>query len=209
MSTTKRTIVIGSHNEGKVREVRSALAGLPLELPSLADFPQATPPEETGSTFAENARLKALELARQLGLWVLADDSGLCVDALGGRPGVESARYAGPDATDAERVAKLLEELREVEPRRRGARFVCVLVLASPERVVLEVEGECRGRITRCPRGSNGFGYDPVFFYPDFGATFAEVSTEAKNQVSHRGRALRELARRLPAILMAEKGSRR
>jgi len=207
MSAQRRLIVVGSRNEGKVREVRAALAGLPVELRGLADFPGATPPEETGSTFAENARLKALELARQTGQWVLADDSGLCVDALGGRPGVESARYAGPDATDAERMAKLLEELRDVEPQRRGARFVCALALASPERILLEVRGECRGRITRCPRGSNGFGYDPVFFYPDFGATFAEVSTEAKNQVSHRGKALRELARRLPALLVAEKGN--
>lgn len=207
MTSPRPTIVVGSRNPGKLREVRAALAGLPLELRGLADFPEALPAEETGASFPENARQKALGLARQLGLWVLADDSGLCVDALGGRPGVESARYVGPGASDAERVAKLLGELADVEPPRRGARFACALALASPEQVLLEVAGECRGRITRHPRGANGFGYDPVFFYPDFGATFAEVSTDAKNQVSHRGRALKELTRKLPALLLAEKGS--
>ncbi len=199
----RRPIVLGSTNAGKLRELRQLLAGVPVEVRGLAAYPEAELPEETGETFAENARLKATALARQLGCWVLADDSGLCVDALGGRPGVRSARYAGDDATDERNVARLLDELAGVDGARRTATFVCVVVLASPERVLLEAEGRCEGRITRHPRGENGFGYDPVFFYPDFGATFAEVSAEAKNAVSHRGRALRALARQLPALLAA------
>ena len=199
----RRPIVLGSTNAGKLRELRQLLAGLPVEVRGLAEYPEAEPPEETGETFAENARLKATALARQLGCWVLADDSGLCVDALGGRPGVRSARYTGDDATDERNVARLLDELAGVDGARRAAAFVCVAVLASPEGVLFEAEGRCEGRIARHPRGENGFGYDPVFFYPGFGATFAEVSAEAKNAVSHRGRALRALAEELPALLAA------
>jgi len=205
---TRPSIVLGSCNPGKLREVQAVLANLPADLRSLDAFPHAQPPEETGETFAENARLKATELACQLGTWVLADDSGLCVDALGGRPGVHSARYAGPGATDEEKVATLLGELNAIDVPDRGARFVCALALASPDGVALEIEEACRGHITRHPRGANGFGYDPVFLYPDFGATFAEVSAEAKNSVSHRGRALRALAERLPAILAASERER-
>lgn len=203
MSRT-RQLVVGSTNRGKVREICTLLAGLPIEVQSLADFPEAEAPEETGSSFAENARLKAIGLAAQLGAWVLADDSGLCVDALGGAPGVRSARYAGSGATDEERVAKLLDVLTEVEGPERSAAFECAMALASPEQVLLETSGRCEGRIVRHPRGHNGFGYDPVFYYPDFGATFAEVSPDAKNGVSHRGQALRALAERLPALLAAQ-----
>ena len=203
MSRT-RQLVVGSTNRGKVREICALLAGLPIEVQSLADFPEAEAPEETGSSFAENARLKAIGLAAQLGAWVLADDSGLCVDALGGAPGVRSARYAGSGATDEERVAKLLDVLTEVEGPERSAAFECAMALASPEQVLLETSGRCEGRIVRHPRGHNGFGYDPVFYYPDFGATFAEVSPDAKNGVSHRGQALRALAERLPALLAAQ-----
>lgn len=199
-----RILVVGSGNPGKVREIRALLAGLPAEVCSLADYPEAEAPEETGGTFAENARLKAVGLARQLGAWVLADDSGLCVDALGGAPGVQSARYAGNGATDAARVAKLLDALVDVGGPKRTAAFECALALASPDGVLLETTGRCEGRIVRHPRGHNGFGYDPVFYYPDFGATFAEVSPAAKNSVSHRGQALRALAERLPALLQRE-----
>jgi XTP/dITP diphosphohydrolase len=166
-------------------------------------YPDAPAVDEDGQTFAENARKKALSLAKELGVWVVADDSGLCVDALDGRPGVWSARYAGEDATDEANVAKLLEELGDVADADRGAEFVCTIVLASEEGVLVETKGTCRGRITRAPRGENGFGYDPVFLYPEFAATFAEVSADAKNSVSHRGQALREFAERLPAILKA------
>jgi len=217
MSAARRAIVLGSRNPGKLREVRAALAWLPIELRGLDAYPGVEPPEESGETFAANARLKALGLARavshlHLALggevrnedvtpWVLADDSGLCVDALGGRPGVRSARYGGPDATDAEKVARLLGELSDVEDARRTASFVCALALASPEGVILEVEGVCEGTILREPRGCDGFGYDPVFLYPEFGMTFAEIPLEKKNKVSHRGRAVTALAERLLELL--------
>ena len=177
---------------------------MPVEWRTLDAYPQAVAPEETGATFAENARIKALGLARQLGAWVLADDSGLCVDALGGRPGVRSARYGGHGATDAQKVAKLLGELRDVPSERRGAAFVCAAAIASPERILLEAEGRCAGVLRFEPRGHNGFGYDPIFEDPESGATFAELPEEAKNRISHRGRALRQLAARLPDLL-AEK----
>jgi len=200
----RRLIVLGSRNRGKLREFQAGLAGLPIELRGLDAYPGVEPPEETGETFAANARLKALGLARQLGEWVLADDSGLCVDALGGGPGVRSARYAGPHATDAERVAKLLGELADVEEASRGARFVCALALAAPDRVLIEVAGACHGRIIRQPRGADGFGYDPVFLYPELGLTFAELPLEEKNQVSHRGRAIAALAGRLAGLLRGQ-----
>ena len=199
----RQLIVLGSTNRGKLRELEALLAHLPVELRCLDAYPEAEPPEETGDTFAANARQKALALARQVGTWVLADDSGLCADALGGAPGILSARYSGPDATDERNVAKLLAALECVEGPKRGAEFVCTMALASPQGLLLETEGTCRGLITRHPRGDNGFGYDPVFFYPDFGATFAEVSAEAKNEVSHRGKALRTLAEHLPEPVAA------
>ena len=201
MSDPQRLIILGSRNQGKLRELQAVLCPLGVELRGLDAYPAAIVPEETGQSFAENARLKATDLARELGAWVLADDSGLCVDALDGRPGVHTARYAGPGATDAQRIEKLLEELRDADVPHRGARFVCALALATPDGVIFEVEESCRGRITRHPRGENGFGYDPVFLYPDFGATFAEVSDEAKGKVSHRGRAVRALAEALPGLL--------
>lgn len=201
MSTRPCIIVLGSRNPGKLREFQAGLDSLPVELRSLDAYPGVEPPEETGETFAENARLKATALARQLGTWVLADDSGLCVDALAGRPGARSARYGGPHATDEERVAMLLEELRDVPEPQRTGRFVCALVLASPERILLEFQASCEGVITRQPRGTNGFGYDPIFFYPPLGVTFAELPLETKNRVSHRGLAIQELRRRLGALL--------
>jgi len=208
MSGQRRLIVLGSRNPGKLRELQAVLGHLWVELRGLDAYRDARIPEETGETFAENARLKALGLAKLLGTWVLADDSGLCVDALGGRPGVHSARYAGPNATDEQRVAKLLDALRDIEDSERGAAFACAIALGSRDGILLESEGACRGRITREPRGKNGFGYDPIFYYPDFGATFAEVSADAKNRVSHRGRALRALAERLPELLAAHQEER-
>lgn len=202
MSAT-RLVVLGSTNRGKLRELQAILADQPVALRCLDDYPDAVPPEEDGETFLENARKKAVELARQIGEWTLADDSGLCVEALGGQPGVRSARFAGPKANDKANVARLLEELQEVPDAQRGAEFQCVLVLASPDGPLLQAEGACKGRITRHPRGGNGFGYDPVFLYPEYGATFAEVSAEAKNEVSHRGKAVRAFAEALPPVLAA------
>ena len=145
--------------------------------------------EENGATYAENARIKAVAYAARSGLVTLADDSGLEVDALGGEPGIYSARYAGEKATDAERVAFLLRKLEGVAPARRGARFVCVIAIASPEGDVTFCRGECSGVIAAAPRGDMGFGYDPVFLLPDRGLTVAELQPEEKNRVSHRGRA--------------------
>jgi XTP/dITP diphosphohydrolase len=202
MSAT-RLIVLGSTNRGKLRELQAVLADQPIALRCLDDYPDAVLPEEDGETFAENARKKAVGLAQQIGEWVLADDSGLCVDALDGRPGVRSARFAGVGAGDEANLALLLDEMQDVPDAQRSAAFQCALVLASPDGPLLQTEGACHGRITRHPRGESGFGYDPVFLYPEYGATFAEISAEAKNEVSHRGQAVRAFAMALPQLLAA------
>ncbi|EKP94912.1 XTP/dITP diphosphatase [Thermaerobacter subterraneus] len=192
-------LVLATHNPGKVRELEELLeaAKLPVQVLTLDQVGPVRLPEETGSTFLENARLKAEAVARQAGLPALADDSGLCVDALGGRPGVHSARFAGPGATDAANNARLLAELAGVPPARRTARFRCVVVLALPGGRWTWAEGEAPGRILEAPRGQGGFGYDPLFYSDELGMTFAEAGAEAKNRVSHRSRALRAL---LPAL---------
>ncbi len=181
-------LVIASGNAGKVREFAGLLAALPVQV---RPQPPGLEVEETGSTFAENARLKAVAVARASGAWALADDSGLCVAALGGAPGIHSARYA---ATDGARIDRLLRELAQAlaaDPGAgRGARFVAALALAAPDgRVLLEVEGHCPGEILQAPRGEGGFGYDPVFLVPDLGLTFAELDRDIKGCVGHRGRA--------------------
>jgi XTP/dITP diphosphohydrolase len=178
---------MASGNAGKIREFAALLADLPL---TVRPQPEGLEVEETGATFAENARLKAEAVARATGCWSLADDSGLAVEALGGAPGVLSARYA---PTDGERIARLLAELAAVgalAPERRGAAFVAALALADPGGTVrLEVEGRCEGRILEAPRGLGGFGYDPVFWVPEQGLTFAEMDKATKGRVGHRGRA--------------------
>lgn len=185
-------LVVGTFNPGKAREMVELLSGLPLEVVSLADCPEARPVEETGETFEENAAQKASGFARQLGALVVADDSGLEVDALAGAPGVHSARFGGV-LGDGERIAYLLQRIRHVPDSERGARFVAVLVLATPDGDVHSVRGECRGRILHGPRGDGGHGYDPVFLADDLGMTFAEAEPSAKQRVSHRGRALAAL----------------
>ncbi len=193
-------LVVATRNAGKLREFRSLLAATGWQVLGLQDVKINTDIEETGTTFAENARQKAVVYSRETDYPVLADDSGLEVFALGGRPGVVSARYAGGSATDAERIAKLLAELDRTR-RRRDARFVCALALARRGHVLLEAEGECVGVIAREPRGDRGFGYDPVFLFPRLGKTYAELSEEEKNACSHRGRAIRQLLTRLAARL--------
>jgi XTP/dITP diphosphohydrolase len=185
-------IVVATRNKGKLREFRSLLAATGWEVLGLADVGISVDAEETGSTFSENARQKSLACSRETTLPVLADDSGLEVRALGGRPGIHSARYAGDGASDAERIAKLLAELRD-SPGGREARFVCALAFARRGRLILEVEGDCRGVITDAPRGTQGFGYDPVFLFPELGRTYAELSAEEKNRVSHRAAAVTAL----------------
>ncbi|HXG63673.1 MAG TPA: RdgB/HAM1 family non-canonical purine NTP pyrophosphatase [Blastocatellia bacterium] len=185
-------VLLATTNKGKVAELERLLDGQGLELSGLGSL--ATDEEiETGATYAENALLKARHYHAQTGMPTIADDSGLEVDALGGAPGVYSARYGGPGATDADRIAKLLGELRGAPAEERGARFVCAaaIVWDGGERVFVE---EARGTILEQARGEGGFGYDPVFYYPPLGRTFAELDPDEKAEVSHRGRAFRRLA---------------
>lgn len=207
--TPPRTILLATRNPGKVKEIGQVLAPLGLDVTTLEGFEHVDEPVEDGATFAENARKKALYYAAATGQWCLADDSGLAVDALDGRPGVHSARYAadrvGPDAprcqADPANNAKLLEELADVPETERTARFVCHLVLARPGEVLLEACGTIEGHIGYEPRGQNGFGYDPLFLLPQRSCTTAELSPEHKNAISHRGKAVRELAGKLPELL--------
>ncbi len=189
-------LVVATRNRGKLSEFRSLLAAAGWQVLGLAEAGISADAEETGATFSENARLKALACSHETDLPVLADDSGLEVFALGGRPGIHSARYAGNGASDAELIDKLLAELGNVAVS-RDARFVCALALARRGRLVLEVEGECHGIIAAAPRGTHGFGYDPVFLFPELGRTYAELSAEEKNRVSHRARAVAALLQRL------------
>ncbi len=187
-------MVLATGNRGKKRELETLLAGTGIVLASISDYPGLELPAETGTTFLENARLKARAVAAATGEWVLSDDSGLTVDALDGAPGVFSARYAGPDADDRENNLKLLEALSGVPDEQRGAAFICVLVLLSPAGEEFVFTGECRGRIAHRPVGSGGFGYDPVFLVaPEFQHSLAELAPERKNAFSHRGVALRKL----------------
>ena len=185
-------IVLATKNAGKLREIRALLARHAVDVRGLADFGPMPEAVEDGATFEENAYKKALHYTKVLGLPCLADDSGLCVDALGGRPGVHSARFAGEHGDDAANCAKLLDEMRGQTNRR--AHFACALSLAVPSGPALSWEARCEGEILTEKRGDNGFGYDPVFFYPAFGKTFAEVGMAEKSAVSHRGRALAEFA---------------
>jgi XTP/dITP diphosphohydrolase len=192
---TDRRLLLATQNPGKVREIRRALEGLPLEVVGLADVLAGPAPRETGRTFSENARAKGLHYSRKWPGWTLAEDSGLEVDRLGGAPGVRSARFSGPRPSDEKNIRKLLRLLGPAPPSERGARFVCVMVLAKGGRAVREFRGEVRGRIAAAPRGDAGFGYDPVFYCPRLRRTFAELPAEVKNGVSHRGRAVRKLRR--------------
>lgn len=196
-------LFVATRNPGKLRELHRLLAGLPIRALSLADAGITTDVAETGRTFQENAVLKARTYAALSGLTTLADDSGLEVDALGGAPGVESARWAGPQATDLDRIRLLLERLRGVPPEQRGARFRCVVAIATPGGEVYTTEGAISGQIIDQPRGSHGFGYDPVFFIPERGRTMAELEPEEKNRISHRARAL-QAARPILARLASE-----
>lgn len=185
-------VLLATKNQGKVRELRALLAGSGIEVIDLTGYPGLELPE-TGETFAENAAMKALKAARETGYWCLADDSGLEVEALGGMPGVRSARFSGEGATDQSNNDLLLERLRDVPPQQRGARFVSVVALASPDGVLITREGTAFGVIAQAPKGEGGFGYDPLFFVPDYGATYAELSQEQKNQISHRAKAFQAI----------------
>ena len=191
-------IVLASNNAGKVREINQLLAGTGIRVVPQGDFgvPEA---EETGLTFVENAILKARNAAQHSGLPAIADDSGIEVDALHGAPGIHSARYAGPGSSDADNLGKLLHALESVPEAERGARFQCVLVYLrhASDPTPLICQGTWEGRILEAPRGENGFGYDPVFYVPTHGCSAAELSPAIKNELSHRGQALRRLRQRL------------
>ena len=185
-------LLVATRNAGKVRELTEMLAGLPLPLRDLSEFPDAPEVEETGETFAENARLKAVAYGAHSRLLTLADDSGLEVAALGGAPGVLSARYAGDAATDAERTALLLRELSRADSHDSRARFVCAVAVHDPLTGLTEIfNADCPGRIAPAPRGANGFGYDPVFIPDGYDQTFAELPPAVKRRISHRALALR------------------
>jgi XTP/dITP diphosphohydrolase len=194
-------LVLSTRNEGKVRELKSLLYSSTIEIISLADLADNAPVVvEDADTFVENARKKALEIAKWSGLPALADDSGLLVDALGGKPGVESARYAGKDGDSEANMTRLLADLEGVPNGERTAKFRAVIVVAAPDGRTWEVEGCVSGFITTEKRGNKGFGYDPIFFFPPLKKTFAELEPGDKNMHSHRARALMELARLMPDI---------
>ena len=193
------TVVIATRNKGKIAEIGDLLKGFPIKIKSLDDFGPIPEVQEDGKTFDENAYKKASFAARVLGLPALADDSGLSVEALGGAPGVYSARYAGENATKEQKCIKLLSEMKGKTDRK--AAFECVISIAIPTGPALTYEARCEGLITEQPAGSNGFGYDPVFFYPPLKKTFAQLTREEKSRVSHRGKALREIRNEFDKIL--------
>jgi XTP/dITP diphosphohydrolase len=194
-----KIIVLATTNKNKIVEFKNILEGFKVEIRSVSEFGPIPPALEDGLTFDENAYKKAHHTARILGLPAIADDSGLVVPSLNGEPGVYSARYAGEHATDAENTKKLLEKLKGQKDRR--ASFKCVLSLAVPSGPALTYEGECHGIITEEPRGQGGFGYDPVFLFEEYGKTFAELSPEEKNVISHRGKALAEFKSEIDKIM--------
>ncbi len=189
-------LVLATKNTGKVEELKALLADMDVRVLSLRDFPDMPEVEETGETFAENAEIKASTVARTTGKLTLADDSGLEVDALGGRPGVQSARFGGPGASDRDKYLKLLELLEGVPDEARTARFRAAVCIATPEGETVIVEGACEGVIAHEPAGEGGFGYDPIFYIPECGQTMAEIPSDVKNRISHRARAM-HLAKRV------------
>lgn len=186
-------LIIATNNQGKVREIKSIFAGVYEDVQSLKDAGIVADVEEDGKTFLENARKKAVEISKLVDCDVLADDSGLCVDALDGAPGIYSARYAGDGHCDEDNNAKLVADMAAVPDGQRGGKFVCAMVLAREGREVTHTIGEVHGEILRAPAGAGGFGYDPLFFVKEYGKTFGELPADVKNKISHRSRALAEL----------------
>lgn len=213
VSNSNGQILVATTNPGKVRELR-AMLDFDVDFKSLADFAGVGEVVEDGATFAENARKKALGYAQATGLWTLADDSGLVVDALDGAPGVSSARFSGERAKGSDRKTvdrrnyeKLLSLMEDVPTEKRTARFMCCLCLASPREVLIETQGSIEGVITIEPTGEGGFGYDPVFFVPQLGKTVAQIGDDEKNAVSHRGNAMRKLKPLLEKLLKSDRCS--
>ena len=194
-------LVVATTNSGKFREIRTLLDGVPFELVTLDSWAGVAPPEETGVTFTENARAKALYYATTTGALTVAEDSGLEIDALDGAPGVQSARFGGAGTTYPQKFERIYDALRAKGALASPARFVCALALANDGRVLFEARGTVEGRIAPAPKGRGGFGYDPLFFYPPYDRTLGEVTDEEKSAVSHRGKAFRALRDYLSAQL--------
>ena len=199
-----RRLVAATTNLGKLREIRTLMSDAAVELVGLSDLPPVEEPEETGATFEENARLKALHYASHTGLWTVAEDSGLVIDALGGEPGVLSARFLHPNASYSERFAEIFRRLDAHPGQPRTARFVAALACVFRGDVLYETTGVVEGVIAEAPRGSGGFGYDPIFVYPPYGRTLAEVSEPEKIAIAHRGVAFRKFAQWLAASERSE-----
>lgn len=196
-----KEVIIATKNPGKAREFEHIFASRGIEVRTLLDFPEIPDVDETGSTFEENAILKAEAVSQALGKMVIGDDSGLMVDALEGRPGIYSARYAGEPKNDQNNTDKVLSELKGLPDEKRSARFYCALAVAVPGQETITVSGTCEGRILEEQRGTNGFGYDPVFYVPEKGLAMAELSSDEKNKISHRANALKKLDVVLDSIL--------
>jgi XTP/dITP diphosphohydrolase len=196
-----KEVIIATKNPGKAREFEHIFASRGIEVRTLLDFPEIPDVDETGSTFEENAILKAEAVSQALGKMVIGDDSGLMVDALEGRPGIYSARYAGEQKNDQNNTDKVLSELKGLPYEKRSARFYCALAVAVPGQETITVSGTCEGRILEEQRGTNGFGYDPVFYVPEKGLAMAELSSDEKNKISHRANALKKLDVVLDSIL--------
>jgi XTP/dITP diphosphohydrolase len=208
----KHKILVATTNPGKMKELSAMLAELAgqIEWLSLRDFPDAQEVQEDGATFAENAAKKALGYAKQTGFWTIADDSGLVVDALDGLPGIYSARFAAEgneklprQEQDKNNNQKLLSLLKGISQNKRTARFICCMCLASPEKILVRTEGKIEGQIIDTPKGENGFGYDPLFYVPSLGETTAQLDSEYKNSISHRGRAVEHLKPLLKKLLLS------
>lgn len=205
---TKRSrLIIATKNKGKLEEFAQLVAHLPFDIVSMADAGIADDIEENGSTFEENALIKAKSVWKMTGSAVIADDSGLEVDFLNGAPGVYSARYAGEGATDADKNCKLLDALAGVPGDKRTARFVCVIAVVFPDGSSISERGTCEGYIATEPAGDNGFGYDPLLYIPEFGLTIAQMEANLKNSISHRGNAIRKMVERLQKHLAEEVGN--
>ena len=197
-------LVVATTNRHKLQEIRRLLAASPVDIVSLDAFPPLPEPEETGTTFEENARIKARFYERATGVMTVAEDSGLVIDALDDEPGVRSARFVRPDATYADRFAEVYRRMSAAPERGRNARFVCALTVVRDGEIVFETSATIEGEIAATPKGTGGFGYDPIFYYPPYAATLAEVSQFDKLTVAHRGQAFRALAKWLDHVLTAE-----